>query len=357
MGGRVGKIMAGVAGAALAATLLVPAGGAYGAVINVSPGQSIQAAVNAASPGDTIRVAAGVFREAVEVTKSLTIVGAGQGSTVLQPPTTPPTQSAICQDPNNKSVLNGFCIHGVFDSQMNLTTPVGPVKISGFTVKNFPQIGILFMGATSPVVDSTTLLNDAAYGTAAFVSTNDTFTNNIANKNGEAGIYVGDSPSANAVINNNQAANNGIGIFVRDSSGASSSSPGKVTNNLVRSNCIGVVFLNTGSGEAHWQASANQSSANDSFCPPSDGPSISGAGIGVAGATDVAVMNNLVTNNQPSQQATISGGIIVVNGATSVVVTGNDAHRNLPADLVWDQSGSATFTGNSCKTSIPANLC
>jgi parallel beta-helix repeat protein len=356
--GRTGKILLGVATAALAAAALaVPTGGAYGAVITVNPGQSIQAAVNAASPGDTIQVAAGVFHQSVEITKSVTISGAGQGSTVLLPPTTPPTQSAICQDPNNKSDLNGFCIHGTFDSQMNLTTPVGPVTITGFTVKSFPELGVLFLGATSPTVDHVSLLKNGAYGTAAFVSTSDHFTNNIANHNGEAGIYVGDSPGANAVIDNNQSLNNNIGIFIRDASGASSASPGQVTNNFLRGNCVGIVFLNTGAGESHWAAGNNQASANNAFCPPGDGPSVSGTGIAVIGPTDVNVHDNLVTNNQPSQAATISGGIVVGNSATSIVVQKNAAHRNLPDDMVWDQSGSATFTNNSCRTSSPADLC
>jgi parallel beta-helix repeat protein len=357
--GRRAKVMSAAVGVATVGALLVPGGAAYGAVVNVAAGQSIQAAVNAASPGDTIKVASGTFRESVEVTKSLTILGAGQGSTIVQPPASAPANhSPVCQDPSDPSPENGFCIHGTFDQNMNVVTPVANVRVSGFTVKNFSGTGIIFFGASSPQVDSNTVLNNGEYGTAAFVSTNDRFTDNTANKNGEAGIYVGDSPAANAVVNNNQASNNAnFGIFVRDASGVSSANPGKVTNNLVRGNCAGILFLDTGSGEAHWDGSNNQASANNAVCEGDEGPSAGGIGIAVSGPDDVKLHDNLVTANQPSGPVDLAGGIVVADGATNIAVTRNDAHRNLPDDLVWDQSGSATFTNNSCKTSNPAGLC
>jgi Ca2+-binding RTX toxin-like protein len=49
-------------------------------ILNVVPGQSIQAAVNAAVNGDTIEIAAGTYREQVTINgKDLTIHGAGDG--------------------------------------------------------------------------------------------------------------------------------------------------------------------------------------------------------------------------------------------------------------------------------------
>jgi parallel beta-helix repeat protein len=355
--GRRTRVASVAVGVAVVFAFLVPAGEAYGVVRNVAAGQSIQAAVNAANPGDTINVASGTFRESVEVTKSLTILGAGQGSTILQPPASPSaTQPPVCQDPSNPNPQNGFCIHGTVDQDMNVVAPVGSVRVSGFTVKNFSGVGIFYFGASSPQVDHNTVLNNAEYGAAAFVSTNDRFTDNIANKNGEAGIYVGDSPGANAVINNNQANNNAnFGIFVRDASGTSAA-PGKVTNNLVRGNCAGILFLNTGSGEAHWEGANNQASANNAVCSGDEGPSAGGIGVAAFSPDDVKIHDNLVTANQPSGQADISGGIVVGGDATNIAVARNDVHRNAP-DLLWDESGSATFTGNSCKTSSPAGLC
>ncbi|MEW9669501.1 nitrous oxide reductase family maturation protein NosD [Ammoniphilus sp. 3BR4] len=49
------------------------------ATFTVSPGDSIQAAVNAASPGDTIIVEAGTYNQQVIIDKSLTLLGAQQG--------------------------------------------------------------------------------------------------------------------------------------------------------------------------------------------------------------------------------------------------------------------------------------
>ena len=64
---------------------------AQASVINVPADYStIQAAVNAAAPGDTVQVAAGVYQESlggwrdIEIKKSVNIVGAGSGQTVVQ---------------------------------------------------------------------------------------------------------------------------------------------------------------------------------------------------------------------------------------------------------------------------------
>ena len=350
---RTAAATAGLAGFAL---VLLPSAAAYGATVTVSPGQSIQAAVNAASPGDTIQVAAGTYHESVEVTKTLTIVGAGAGSTILVPPSSAPSgESAFCFDPTNPTSFDGMCIHGAVDNSGNVITPVAGVRVTGFTVKNFNGVGVLFYGASSPHVDHNSFLNNSDYGTTAFVSTNDVFDGNVANRNGEAGIYVGDSPAADATVTNNQAMSNAnFGIFVRDSSG-----PGMVANNSVRGNCGGIVFLKTGSGASTpttWTASGNIAAANDALCT-GEAQGAGGVGIAVLGVNAVKVTGNLVRSNIPAGAALVNGGVVVAQNASQTVVTSNQITNNA-RDLVWDGTGTGnSFSGNICHTSVPAGLC
>ena len=74
------------------------------------------------------------------------------------------------------------------------------------------------------------------------------------------------------------------------------------------------------------------------------------------GADDVFIHDNLVTNNVPSQPSDVSGGIAVLQDSTNIRVARNLAKRNQP-DLLWDETGSATFTNNDCQTSVPPGLC
>ena len=111
------------------------------ATIEVGPGQSIQAAVDAASPGDTILVKAGTYKETVVVTKSdLTIQGQ---DAVLGAPTEAPPPGP-CSDPEKPSAVDGFCVSGVIDpTTFTVTTYVENVTITGFQVSGFTGSGII----------------------------------------------------------------------------------------------------------------------------------------------------------------------------------------------------------------------
>src|SRR4051812_2140350 len=83
--------------AAASACTLVGAGGAAAAATTVCAKgcafTGIQAAINAASPGDTITVAAGKYYENVTVDRPLTLQGSGDG-TVVYPATSAPNPCA-----------------------------------------------------------------------------------------------------------------------------------------------------------------------------------------------------------------------------------------------------------------------
>ncbi len=60
-----------------AATLCVNPGGTSGCY------SSIKAAVAAASPGDTIKVASGTYKEDVVIGKALSLIGSGRATTII----------------------------------------------------------------------------------------------------------------------------------------------------------------------------------------------------------------------------------------------------------------------------------
>jgi parallel beta-helix repeat protein len=321
-------------------------------VTKVRPGQSIQAAINAAHPGDTIKLKPGTYRENVQIkTNDIQLIGSGAGSTKIEPAATP---APVCGA--TASSVNGICVADA-DSQGNIISKVSGVRISDLSVSGFPGVGIFFLGANGADVHDTLAADNTDYGIAAFVSTNGKYRWNDTPRNGEAGIYLGDSPEAHSIVQGNTSwANRGFGIFIRDSSF------GEVSGNRVFDNCTGIIFLNTGSGEAHWLAKNNRAVTNNSAaCPgdPAQGEDpLSGIGIAVAGATDITIHQNVALNNQPGGPSPVSGGIAVAQGASNVTVSNNTAFGNLPTDLVWDGTGTGNqFVGNACATSNPPGLC
>src|SRR5205814_5845152 len=100
----------------------------------------------------------------------------------------------------------------------NVITAVKNVTITGFRVSHFAEAGILAIGAENARFLNNLSFADGGYGLAAFVSTGTHVEDNIAHDNGEAGIYIGDSPNADAAVRGNNVHGNLYGIFVRDAS-------------------------------------------------------------------------------------------------------------------------------------------
>jgi nitrous oxidase accessory protein NosD len=354
-------VVLGVMTAVLGAT--APAGASEGVV---TPGESIQAAIDDAQPGDTVRIAPGEFRENLTITTDdITLQGAGVGrhGTVLMPSG---STSSPCADAP-ASEVQGICVHGAFPAESG--APVRDVTIEDLTVDGFSGTGIYAFHAEGYTVARVRARSNEGYGIAGFVLSGVELLGNVAIDNGEPGIYVGDSPDAQAVVLGNTSIRNGIGgegfgFLIRDSS------HGQVLHNRATGNCVGFFFVDHGFNPVEplsdWTAEANTANRNNGACPASEEfPALSGAGILLGGTHAVQVTENHVFGNRPALESSFAGGIVVASttslgGAepTDNVVSRNVAFHNRPADLVWDGTGHGNrFPRNLCAVSAPPGLC
>jgi nitrous oxidase accessory protein NosD len=344
---------------ALVASMFGPAP-AGAAEFVVHPGESIQAALQAAPPGSTIIVKDGVYREAVTLTDDGMDVRAS--GAVLLPPATPPPPGP-CTDPDDPGAFTGFCVAGEVDLDTGVVIdPIEDVRISGFTIRGFGgESGILVLGGEDVRIWHNELVDNGVYGAADFLSTGTVYTDNEAFGNGEAGLSVSSSSDADAKVEDNVTRGSFIGIFIRDADG------GRIRENLVEDNCVGVAFLDTEDplGTAsEWRVRDNRIRENNRVCPETEeAPDISGTGIAILGATGLRIEDNRVRRNVPAGPSPfVAGGIVAAVSPDGGALPADNRIRNNvvldnePADL-RDLGGEADWRDNRCRKSEPSGLC
>jgi hypothetical protein len=329
--------------------------GHHGRVVVVGPGDSIQAAVDAAKPGTTI-VVKGTHSENVAITKDgISLIGF---HALLQPAATP-TQNA-CFDPSQPGDVNGICVLGDvnFDTG-TVNREVRNVTIKGFTIRGFSDSGIIAFGSHRASFVGNRAEDNGEYGIAAFTTTGTTMAFNRVSGSGEAGLYIGDSPTAHAKLFRNESSDNLFGILVRNAEHA------QVGGNSLHDNCVGAIVLADAPGPAGFvHFKGNVVRHNTKACPAgedSDVP-LSGIGIGLSGSTGVTITRNLITGNVAGGETAISGGVVVLKGDGGSLPTNNTVRKNVivrnDPDLFWDGTGTGNlFKRNFCRTSTPAGLC
>jgi hypothetical protein len=347
--------------------------------VQVVAGQSIQDAIDGAATGATVCVGPGTYRENLLINKDgITLKGEGPEKTVLEPPSQPRPFCPVLQIPpigGENFGLNGICVADL-DPQGNVLRTVNDVRVTGFTVRDFSGVGILFGGTNRARADHNVAASNKSYGITAFLSTHGNFEYNTSYGSGDAGFYVGNSPDADFKIRYNTAFADLWGILVRDAS------TGSVTDNLLHDSCSGLVFLNTGTstGVHNWRASHNIVAHNDKFCPAEEEElpfSLTGVGILIAGGDHIVLRENRVRMNQPGGDPSLMNGVPLAGGIVVVSTTGvsvfpgfygsvaehntifnNAVLGNRPFDLVYDGLGQGNhFVSNTCETSSPAGLC
>ncbi len=310
------------------------------ATINVvpGPGTPIQTAVNAASPGDTINVAAGTYTEQVVITKNLTLAGAGSGTTIIQAP-----------DP---LVLDVYDRYNIVLFNGSIT-----VEFSGFTVQG-PRANLNFGiaargGATANIHDNVIkdIRNSLSLGAqrvkALIVdgASTATITNNTIIGYQKEAINVW---ASSATITGNTITGDGpIATIVQNGIVIASGSTATITNNTVTGNAydgptwtaVGILALSAGSGVIIQGNTVNRNSAN----------------IASLDSNAIQITDNQVADSSPVDQNAVGGITVQAEGPalTGVTISGNTVQNNLsggvslgPGIDLYNING-ATVSGNT----------
>ncbi|MFE9925610.1 nitrous oxide reductase family maturation protein NosD [Streptomyces sp. NPDC005774] len=318
----------------------------------ISPGQSLQKAVDAATPGATIVLTRGTYRGSVTITKPLTLRGAGEQTVIV--PGKEEAGSACAK------AGDGICVTGTDEH------PVTGVRIQSLTVEGFKKNGVSATRTDQLQVHRVTARDNGQWGIAQDRSTRGSFRYNTASGNGDAGLYTANVFEADAesktldtrgtVISGNRLTGNRVGMTTRRLGNLT------VEHNVITENCAGVfVVLPRTAGDLTVRRNAVYE--NNAYCPAAARlPHLQGVGIVLVGTEKALVTQNMVRDNVGDSP--YSGGIVVFGSMDGVsndrnVVRDNLVLGNLPADLVTrDEKGKDNkFINNICQTSEPAGAC
>jgi hypothetical protein len=290
-----GAIAIGASSSAVAATLCV--GGAPGCY------QTIGAAVAAATSGDTINVAQGVYHENVVIGTPLSLVGKNPANTII----------------DASGLANGVYIDGLDHAGLNHVT------VSGFTIRNANFEGVLITNASFVTLDNNRITgNDQGLVFTDMGPTCPGLPPFETAEGFDCGEAVHVTGLAHSMLSNNLIESNAGGYLVSDETGPTHDN--LITGNVVRNNVFdcGITI------PTH---------------PPAD-PNQHGVPFGIH---DNTISNNVVSGNGVNGEGAGVGlfGFIPGGRVSDNLVTGNIITNNgLPGIAVHAHSPGLNFTNN-----------
>jgi Right handed beta helix region len=205
----------------------------------VAPGETIQAAINAASPGDTVAVDPGTYIEDLTLRSDVSVVGAGFNKTILRGSG---TQSVVTAINVTNSQFEGFKItrSGSGSSHAGVDIRGGNVLFdNNWIIGN--QNGIQIYNGSSSIVRNNVVEGngDAGNGLLEYgiicLHATPLIANNVVVSNSGAGLYIGWADSSGAqVINNTVVDNTDEGIWCYSGANA------VIKNNIFKGNSTGI---------------------------------------------------------------------------------------------------------------------
>ncbi len=259
---------------------------------------TIQNAVDAASPGDLILIAKGVYKEEVVVTTpSLIIRG----------------------EDRNETIIDGEFLRG------NGVMVVGAdgVAVENLTTRNATLNGVYWTGVKGYRGSYLTAYNNGDYGIYAFDSVDGLIEHSYGSGSPDAGLYIGQCNPCNAIVNDVIAENNALGY-----SGTNASGNLYLLSSVWRKNQLGI-----GPNTLDRELLPPQKSIvvknnlvydNNNLEAPSkklEIPSI-GNGIGLLGGLENIVEGNVVFNHNNY------GILVAMNLDENIWISNNNVIRN-----------------------------
>lgn len=275
-------------------TTTAPAGPADDGILEV-PGEypTIQEAVDAASDGDLVLIAPGVYHEAVDVeTDGITIRGLSRNEVIL----------------DGETVLdNGIRVLGASN-----------VAVENLTAINYTNNSLFWIGSTGYRASYVTTQRTGDYGIYAFDSTDGLIEHSFTAGSKDAGVYIGQCYPCNAVVDDVISEHNGLGY-----SGTNSGGDLYIINSIFRNNRVGIV-PNSGSYE---------------LCYPQ---------------RRTTIVGNLIHDNNQDDTPAIDVALLAMgNGILVAGGIGNTIERNLVFNHARTGIGAVPFLEDTPNDDIP----